>query len=217
MKNFIEADLARNLRKQMLTDISDITHLLPNFRLNSVGEISDEFLRCDLTDFHSALNFVWRLPYGRNSDRADFRLVLNEMRGTCATKHALLAALTAEYRKPIFLTLGIYEMNARNTPRIGAVLDEFGLTKLPEAHCYLTFQNERIDVTRFSEAELEPIVPIESFLYEEQICPDQIGEYKVVLHSRFFQNWMRGKKIGKSFEDLWIVREKCIAALTLDV
>ncbi|MEO8071760.1 MAG: hypothetical protein ABI686_00790 [Acidobacteriota bacterium] len=56
------------------------------------------------------------MPYGRNSNRADFNLVLKENRGMCATKHALLAALAAEHNQPVFLTLGIYEMNEGNTP-----------------------------------------------------------------------------------------------------
>jgi hypothetical protein len=36
------------------------------------------------------------LRYGRNADRADFRLVLSEGRGICSTKHALLAAVAFE-------------------------------------------------------------------------------------------------------------------------
>jgi len=50
--------------------------------------------------------------------------VLNERRGPCSTKHALLKALADEQGLPIRLMLGIYEMNARNTPGIGRVLEE---------------------------------------------------------------------------------------------
>lgn len=183
---------------------------LPNFSLDGKGGLSDYFLSVGVSDFRSAGDYVWQLPYGRNSDRADFRLVLKEGRGTCSTKHALLAELAAEQKQSVFSTLGIYEMDARNTAGIGAALDEFGLESLPEAHCYLTYAGKRIDVTRFSNGEAAQ--PIERFLYEERIRPDQIGGYKLALHRTFFRNWMRERKLGKryDFNELWEIREKCI-------
>ena len=186
---------------------------VPNFPLVSGEKITGEFLRRGLTCFHHALDYAWRLPYRRNLNRADFRLVLKENRGTCSTKHALLAALSAEQKREVFLTLGIYEMNAQNTANVGAVLDEFGLESLPEAHCYLTYRDERIDITRFSNGKITE--PIEDFLYEEKIHPDQIGNYKFALHRTCFQSWMREKNLSGrfGFEKLWSVREKCVVAL----
>jgi hypothetical protein len=58
---------------------------------------------------------VRSLPYGRNSDHSDWRLVLGEGRGTCSTKHALLADLARENRRHVALMLGIYEMDEDNT------------------------------------------------------------------------------------------------------
>ena len=55
-------------------------------------------------------------PYGRNVATSDMLAVLNERKGTCGTKHALLKSLATERALPIRLMLGIYEMNARNTP-----------------------------------------------------------------------------------------------------
>lgn len=185
----------------------------PNFEIIGGGKITDEFLSLGLMDFHYALHYIWRLPYSRNSNRAEFNLVLKEKRGTCSTKHALLAQLAAEQEQQIFLTLGIYEMNEQNTPDVGKIFDEFDLKNLPEAHCYLTFNNERIDVTRFSNEEL--LKPIKDFLYEERIQPEQIGDYKINLHRTFFQNWMYEKNLSRRFnlEQLWSIREECIAAL----
>jgi hypothetical protein len=173
--------------------------------------IINEFLSRNLTDFHAALNYIWWLPYVRNSDRADFNLVFKEECGTCSTKHAALAQLVAEQNHPIFLSLGIYEMSATNTAGVGRLVDEFGLKSLPEAHYYLTCARRRFDVTHFSN---EGTKPIENFLYEERISPDQIGSYKVMMHRKFFQNWMCENNLNEkfSFEELWKVREKCIAA-----
>ena len=214
MKNFLESIFASNVAPPMQPKFTEAFETVaPNLDLVSGEKITDEFSRRGLTDFHAALDYIWRLPYGRNSNRADYNLVLRERRGTCSTKHALLAALAVEQKRQIFLTLGIYEMNTRNTDGIGKVLEESGLKCLPEAHCYLTYGKTRIDVTRFSNE--KAVKPIKDFLYEERIRPDQIGSYKLALHRKFFSEWMREKNLSRrfGFDELWSVREKCIAAL----
>src|SRR6267142_392889 len=138
---------------------------------------------------------------------------LREGKGTCSTKHALLAALAEEQNVPVVLTLGIYAMHDRNTPGVGTVLARYDLPSLPEAHCYLTHEGRRIDVTRSG---ADPTEPITELLYEEAIVPEQIREYKLILHRRFMQNWVTShaeEVRGRSFEDMWRIREECIAAL----
>src|SRR5215813_13450772 len=106
---------------------------------DKAGEVSAEFLIRVVADFQAAGRYLYQLPYGRNTNRADYRLVLVENRGTCSTKHALLAELAREQGLPVVLTLGIYEMHERNTPGVGVVLDRYGLLYIPEAHCYLRY------------------------------------------------------------------------------
>jgi len=185
---------------------------LPDILLKPAGQITANLLARDIRSFRTAGRYLHFLPYGRNSDRANFRLVLPEGRGTCSTKHALLAELAREQDVPLILTLGIYEMHERNTPGVGAVLDTYGLSSIPEAHCYLTYAGTRIDITRTG---AEPVDPITQFLYEEAILPEQIGDYKVQLHQRFLQNWLaRHNSVGgRSVAEVWKIREECIAAL----
>jgi hypothetical protein len=52
-----------------------------------------DFAARGVADFRAAGRYLQHLPYGRTADRADFVAVLREGRGTCSTKHALLAAL----------------------------------------------------------------------------------------------------------------------------
>ena len=185
---------------------------LPDIVLQPVGRISAELLARGITDFRAAGRYLHQLSYGRNSRRSDFLLVLPEGRGTCSTKHALLAALAREQNLPIVLTLGIYKMHERNTPGVGIVLDKYGLSAIPEAHCYLTYRGVRIDITRSG---VEPTEPISRLLYEEAIAPEQIGDYKVQLHQRFLRGWIAEKSTtaSLSFAEIWRIREKCIAAL----
>ncbi len=185
---------------------------LPDAVLKNVGEASAAFLAQGVAGYQTAGRYVHQLPYGRNTDRANYRLVLAEKRGTCSTKHALLAALAIEQNLPVFLTLGIYEMHERNTPGVGKVLDRYNLSFIPEAHCYLTYNGARIDVTRSG---LEPTAPIAAFLFEEPILPEQIGDYKVHTHQRFLREWAARSVVasGRRFEEIWKIREECIAAL----
>jgi hypothetical protein len=54
------------------------------------------------------------------------------------------------------------------------------------------------------------------FLHKETIVPEQIGAYKVTLHRQCMQEWVRNNPEtvkGRSFEDIWQIREECVAAL----
>ena len=102
-------------------------------------------------------------------------------------------------------------MTERNTPGVGAVLGRHGLAIVPEAHCYLTYADVRIDVTRSS---VSPSEPIARFLHEETIAPEQIGDYKVAMHKAWMRQWVAREMPGHDWEQVWKIREECIAALS---
>jgi hypothetical protein len=181
--------------------------------LKPAGAITAAFIQADARDYQAAARYINRLPYGRNSSRTDPLIVLNEARGTCSTKHALLRRLATEQELEIALVIGIYAMNGRNTPGAGAVLEKHRLASIPEAHCYLRDRGIRIDVTRAIEG--APAEAIARFIHEEDIAPESIGDYKIALHRRFMQQWIDANDAirGRSLDDLWRIREECIAAL----
>lgn len=185
---------------------------LPAVALRPSDFITRAFLARTISDFQAGARYLHHLPYGRNANRADFRLVLDEGRGTCSTKHALLAELAREQQIPVALTLGIYAMHERNTPGVGPILEKYGLFFLPEAHCYLTYAKTRIDITRSG---VESNQPITQFFHEEIITPADIGEYKVEVHHQYLRTWLVNEPsvIGRTFTDIWKIREECIAAL----
>jgi hypothetical protein len=182
--------------------------------LKPAGDISDAFIHVGAPDYRAAARFVSRLPYGRNTIANDPLIVMRESRGTCSTKHALLRRLATEQSVDVALVIGIYEMHERNTPRVGTVLQRFGLTTLPEAHCYLRFRGHRVDVTR--EIDAHPLATITHFLYEEDISPEQIGDYKTTLHRQFLRRWIaeNGTASVRDLDEIWQIREECIAALS---
>jgi hypothetical protein len=187
-------------------------HIEPRPLLH-LGEITRAFLQSGPSDMREAAHLIQSLRYGRNSDPANPRVVLDERCGTCSTKHALMRRLADEQNVPMALTVGIYEMSERNTPGIGSVLKRFGLLCLPEAHCYLRVRGERIDLTGLPEAAEGQ--PVQHFLLEQNIEPEDITDYKVILHKRFLESWnSRQQSSQYSTQELWSIREKCILALS---
>lgn len=182
---------------------------LPDFALDALRPLGGSFAALGIRDYRAAARHVRSLPYGRNSDRSDWRLVLNEGSGTCSTKHALLAELARENGWRVMLVLGFYEMDGINTQGVGAVLERDGLRLVPEAHCYLVYGGARVDVTRQGGQG-----QVQRFLHEEEIEPRQIGEYKVLAHKRFVRRWAEERGLDPGH--VWRAREQCIAALAGD-
>src|SRR5256886_1477274 len=81
---------------------------LPNAPLSGGGTVTALFSEAGIADFHGAARHLLGLPYGRTSDRSKPALVLTEGRGTCSSKHALLAELAHELGLDVRLTLGIF-------------------------------------------------------------------------------------------------------------
>lgn len=184
-----------------------------NFKLEpGRGAISDAFINNNASDFRQAANFVKYLPYGRNTDKGDPLILFKDGRGTCSTKHATLYRLAQEQGyKEAELWMGMFKMNRINTPRVVAVLEKYQLTYIPEAHNYLRINGSILDCTgsNSSAGNFE-----NDLLAEIQIKPDQIGAYKVSWHVNFLKEWCNIQRTPYTPEEIWNIREQCIAALT---
>jgi hypothetical protein len=184
---------------------------LPPVPLTARRPIAQMFRRRGAHTLADAARLVESLPYGRNTDRADPRLVLIEGRGTCSTKHALLWLLAQEHELEVALVLGFYEMAEINTPGVGRVLAVHGLAAIPEAHCVLHHGGRDIDLTMPWAA--KPGAPI-TLLRREAIAAVQIGDYKRARHRQFLREWLEKQPPPRmSLEAAWSIREACISAL----
>lgn len=182
---------------------------LPSFRIEERGRISQAFRERNVFEYRDATRHIRELPYGRTE--GGFDAVLSEERGTCSTKHGLLAALADEHEQPVTLMLGIYEMDGENTPGVEGVLERFSMPCLPEAHCYLRCDGTRVDVTTKG----TPVIDrIDGFLLEQPITPGQVGEYKRGVHRAFLDEWLDETGLDMEADEAWLVRERCIEALS---
>ena len=183
-----------------------------NFEFTSNGMFTKKLKAYGIHDFQSLLFFVKQLPYARNKNREDLYLVISESKGTCSSKHAFLKAVAIENNfSEIKLILGIYKMTEYNTPKIYPVLSEKHLEYIPEAHCYLKYRDERVDVTSAT----SDFAKIENDILEEmEIEPQQVSEFKVDFHKNYMKHWLKKENIGFDFQEIWAIREYCISNIS---
>lgn len=183
----------------------------PNFKISSKEELSSIVLDKGISDFYSLCLFTRDLPYTRISDKADLSLTISENCGTCSSKHAFLKQVAIENNQDeIKLIVGIFKMNKINTPILYDILNEGGLEYIPEAHCYLKYNDERFDFTKDG-------IDVNTFkkdiLIEKEISPKQVGKWKSDFQKAFIENWLKESEMTFSLDEVWEVRERCIAKL----
>lgn len=181
-----------------------------NFKLDSNKNFSKTFLEFEVQSFSEAMNFIKNLPYGRNSNRKDFELVLKEQQGTCSSKHALLKSLADENQHfEVKLMLGIFKMNGINTPKVKNTLNKYSFEYIPEAHNYIKIEDKIFDCTTSNSSELN----FKNDLIQEiEIEPKQVIQFKIDHHQNFLKNWCQEN--NQNFDEIWKIREECISALS---
>lgn len=184
-----------------------------DFNLTSNETYSSEFRNLGINSFSKACSFIAELPYGRNANREDFGLVLSERRGTCSSKHALLATLALENGHPeIELIAGIFLMNGETHSKLNDFFINKSYPNIPECHCYLRFKGERFDFTDTS-GRLERIIP--KLVREQRIDPNQVSDWKIMIHKDYLQRWLtRNPAIQMTLDEIWKDREEAIALLS---
>ncbi len=186
---------------------------LPDFPISPAGIISNCFLHRGIISFAGAAAYINSLPYGRNADKEKLETVFTDNRGTCSTKHALLKQLAVENGfEDLQLILGIFRMNAANTPKIAGILKKYNLSYIPEAHNYLKYKGDILD---FTFAGSSTFGAEDELLSETVIAPEQITAYKIARHQSFLKEWLEQETgIPYTPGELWNIREACIAALS---
>lgn len=184
----------------------------PEFEIKPKGQISKEFIDRNILTFNQASLFIRQLDYGRNADKNNLASVFTDNCGTCSTKHALLKKLADENNfEKVKLMVGLFKMNKKNTPEISETLQKNQLEYIPEAHCYLKFEDQIIDLTKINS---KPSDFLDDLIEEIEISPEQITDYKVNYHKNYLVTWLaKNEQINLTLNDIWKIREQCIQDL----
>jgi hypothetical protein len=183
-----------------------------DFLLSSPQPVTQAFTAAGITRFADAVTYVRKLSYGRISNRNNCMLVLTDQRGTCSSKHQLLALLSEEnHQTDIQVVELLFRMNETNVPGTGAVLARYQLPYMPEAHNYLRTGNEIIDAT----SESVRIDYESDKISEVVISPRRTTEEKMAAHRTALDYWRSTNEQAAVYtlDELYTIRESCIAAI----
>lgn len=183
-----------------------------NFELTKNDRLTAYLKELSIFDFYSFLIFIENMPYGRIQDKCNPLSVVIERKGTCSTKHILIAHLLSNYSmKDWELKAGIFYINVEDFTYLSSILNSNQLQKIPEAHCYLTYKNEVFD---FTLPYPNLFFPNQKPLKEIRLPIQDPAEQKLVFHQQYIKEWLIDNKLSISFKNLWDIREQCIEKIS---
>ncbi len=165
-----------------------------------------------ISTFHEACKYVAGLPYARNTNKADVLCVLIEGKGTCSTKHVLLKNLAEDLGlNRVKLFIGVFRMNKSVFPILAPILEESGLSFIPEAHTYLRVEEAIYDYTM---PENKTIDFARELLAEQEMRASELNNLKIPYHKKFLEHWIQKENIPYALDEIWDIRERCIQRLS---
>jgi hypothetical protein len=180
--------------------------VFPNKHLSNAGIISAKFLSLGIKSFIQACQYVQEIPYGYNSNRDDLMILFKENKGTCTTKHAVIATLAKELNLSIEKSIGIYAMTEEMVTGTDEILKKFHLPYVPMIHCFLVCGEYRVDLSEGNNNGKNR--PIEDFLYTQRVEPNISEKAEYLLYRKTLKNLILNRKEMKGVEITQILRAR---------
>jgi len=160
---------------------------LPDAEIKPVGEISRKFLDLGIKSYREACEYIHKFEYGYNTDYDDKMVLFKENKGTCTTKHAIIAGLAQELKIPLYKHVGVYKFTEKVSNGTNKILKKYKLPYVPMVHCFLVYKNYRFDLTEGNCNGKN--TTIEKFIHEEKVDPfisrkDEYLLFKKVLKEK---------------------------------
>jgi hypothetical protein len=187
--------------------------ILPDAPIAAKNIVSAEFKKIGIHGFVDACRYVHQLPYGYNSDRDDILVLFKEGKGSCTTKHAVIATLAKELDLPVFKEVGIYAMTEKIVTGTSEILAEFNLPYIPMVHCYLIYENYRLDLTEGNDNGKNRA--LDKFLYTKRTIPNISAKDEYMLYRQALKSHVLTdeKMVGVEIKHILQAREKGIVLL----
>ncbi len=185
----------------------------PESPIKSAGFISKQFLKINISSFRDACAYVHNMPYGYNTDRDDLMSLFREGKGTCTTKHAVIASLAVELGLAVHKHVGIYAMTEDLVTGADAILKRYALPYLPMVHCFLAYETYRVDLTEGNANGKNG--SIEKFFYTAKVAPNIQAKEEYLLYRTVLQNQIltRHELDGVPIKTILQAREEGLALL----
>jgi hypothetical protein len=160
---------------------------LPDAEIIRVGELSKKFLDLGIKTFKDACNYVHDIDYGYNTNYEDKMIFFKEKKGTCTSKHAVIAGLAQELNIPLFKYVCVYKFIEEITTGVSKILKQYEIPYVPMVHCFLVYENSRFDLTEGNRNGKK--TPINECIHSERVDPfisrkDEYLLFKKVLKEK---------------------------------
>ena len=165
---------------------------MPDKPLSKNGVISAKFLSLGINRFIDACRYVHILSYGYNTNRDDLMILFKENRGTCTTKHAVIATLAEELDLPVKKNIGIYAMTEDIVTDTNKILAKYSLPYVPMVHCFLVYGEYRVDLSDGNKNGKKR--SIEDFLFTRQVEPNISAKDEYLIFREALKNYILKRK-----------------------
>lgn len=190
---------------------------LPDAKITPQGEISKKFLKMGIASFKEACIYVHKMEYGYNSTYDDDMILFKEKKGTCTTKHAIIAGLASELDISLKKNVGVYRFTEEITTGVQEILNKYEIPYVPMVHCFLVYNDYRFDLTEGNDNGKK--TSIKEFIQTREVEPfitrkDEYLWFKKVLKEKVLPlEEMKGidqKTLLKAREESIILLKKSI-------
>ncbi|MFX1390920.1 MAG: hypothetical protein ACFE9Z_12720 [Promethearchaeota archaeon] len=145
----------------------NLVNKLPDFLIKPIGEISKKFLNLGIKSFKEACDYIHKVEYGYNSTYEERMILFKENKGTCTTKHAVIAGLAEELDIPIYKHVGVYKFTEATSNGTNTILRKYKIPYIPMVHCFLVYKDLKFDLTEGNCNGKN--TSIDDFIYEEKV------------------------------------------------
>ncbi|MBD3198303.1 MAG: hypothetical protein GF317_24855 [Candidatus Lokiarchaeota archaeon] len=153
---------------------------LPDKIIIPKGKISEKFLDLGISSFKEACLYIHDAKYGYNSNYDDQMIFFKENKGSCTSKHAVIAALAQELGISLYKKVAIYKLTEEITDGANDVMKKYNVPYIPMQHCFLVYKDYRFDLTEGNNNGKK--TSIEEFIHTEQVEPfiSKKEEYQIL-------------------------------------
>ncbi len=160
---------------------------LPDAELIPVGELSKKFLDLGIKTFKDACIYVHNVDYGYNTNYEDRMIFFKEKKGSCTSKHAVIAGLAQELNIPLYKHVCVYKLTEEITTGVDEILKKFNIPYVPMVHCFLVYDKYKFDLTEGNNNGKKK--HIDEYIYSEKVEPfisrkDEYLLFKKVLKEK---------------------------------
>ncbi len=142
---------------------------LPDAEIKPFGELSIKFLDLGIKTFGEACDYVHKIDYGYNTNYEDKIIIFKERKGSCTSKHAVIAGLAQELNIPLYKHVCVYKFTEEITAGVNEILKKYEIPYVPMVHCFLVYYKYKFDLTEGNHNGKKK--PIDECIHSERVDP----------------------------------------------